>query len=110
MFKTQADDSKLYKTDIFQRIETSLQKRLQCFFIVLRRNEQSDYDDLSSTFVFESKKYIQGMYKTSTKEIKITTYHSMFDSRKIWDEIEYEVIVPPKKKPERQIIPAISQL
>jgi hypothetical protein len=99
MFKTHADDEKLSKTNIFQQIEASLQERLSKFFNELKRCEPSGYIELSSIFVFETKKYIQVRYKDFTKVTKITTYHSMFDGWKIWDEIEYKAIAPKKTNP-----------
>lgn len=99
MFKEHVDDEKLSKTDIFQQIEASLNSRLSDFVSQLNRSEPSSYIELSSIFVFETKKIIQERYKDFTKVNKITIYHSMFGGWKIWDAIEYKVIAPKKANP-----------
>ena len=92
MFKTSHDDEKLSKTDIHLQIENSVQTKLEDFFKELKRHELTEYTDVSSNFVFETKKAIQRMYKEYTTDNKITTYHSMLGDQNIWDEIQYKSI------------------
>jgi hypothetical protein len=99
LFKGDANDRKPAEAEIFEEVKLYIKTRSSDLKFDLLIAPPSKYVWAASASVLNSKKYIQNVYKTYIATNNITTYQSIFNGSKIWDEIKYERIVPKKTNP-----------